>query len=399
MSTNIDKTATFAGAMQLFGFTGTFDETFTGGAIWIGTHTNIESVNPNEFNPVDPSVLIGFQDSSSATLTIPSSLRIPESWAGTTRYINHIFIFDYHTDSGTERGYLNIPIQLNVRALEASDGSGAISLLSAVDNFGNDVTNGVCLENGATTVTMTFATTQTPAADYLFIPVIRRSVDDWEEENVWVKPLVAPETSPDMQQLSSDLIISAPQDFTGGQAVLVLDATKLVLGTYCVGAISKFNNPTPGSAAACLAIDLNWELDISEWNVDRFLISFILDVTTAGLTVLNMSARINVAGYSLNVVFTSGQGEMLVGETTWIDGGVGGSRPSGSGNTYKLSLQVISINTVETVGGRFCAYTAFNLVQDIDIPPEGFVVTNNGIYDQNFVNVYSGITVDTRGDQ
>jgi hypothetical protein len=170
-------------------------------------------------------------------------LRIPDSWAGQTKYLvfSYVFKITIGTYSYFEYSYHTVVISV----AEAST-----DLTATFTQSGQPL--GVKICQGATDpVIMTV--TNALGADYDFIGLVKRTgVAVWTEAESY--------PNANLSQSSPAIIPFIDPDFTGGDAVLHIDPTEMSLDTeYCIRAIAK---PKTSVSTSCAPITVDFTITV-----------------------------------------------------------------------------------------------------------------------------------------
>ena len=371
IAVSIDKT-THTQSMHTFGRTGNFDSSF------VGVLSLITETLPSEEDiellatPVADSMV----DNDTDQVNVNIIYRVPESLAGKTVYITIVFKFSYEVPPADPViGYVVIPTSLTVMDFEDAGGADKISLVSILDQDGNNVANGVCVDLGITElVTYTFQYDDPNPENYSFIPLISEEVigdNRWQEEN--------PYPNANFAQLDSDYIVAADSDFTGGTAQVTIDIRLLPISNYCVSAIAKHNTLTAPDVGACVAMTVHVQISHFYWTDFGFnllvdLIDFILPAGySMGTPKVFMTVK-NGAQIYLDTEMTGIGG--LVGQITdkeflIVDNDPGQGLSRVHDNIYEVSF-TFEIQLTDTTTMETCSYLPDgSVVMQIPTPAVG----------------------------
>lgn len=375
IAVSMDKASYNSSVAGVYGYPGDWGSNFIG----ILTYTSETSLTINDADTIATNgvVLPATQISDDGSTVAAQVIRmIPEDWADSTRIIHFIFQFVHNKSGVIETDYVVIPVHLTIRPFEDGTGAGLIQLISVEDESANDVSKGVCWDQLPETVTFTFQYNGLTPENYLFIPVIKSEFSDWREHNVWVNA--------NLPQYTNELVISADEDFTGGTAELVLDASKFLMGDYCVAAIAKLDNP--GAPVPCVeTLDVTLDLILHMWTFESFTAKLqYLVIPPLGFTVerveLSLSfIRINAGppfffGYLIQLVETNVVG-LIVDSISYPDNVIG-QRPDAGTYTFRVDGL---IRIKETATGRICTFDGFYYEFEVDTPPFNYTPLINFI--------------------
>ena len=269
LAVSLDKSS-HTESMHLFGRTGNFDSAFIGVSMLLTNALPTEEDVAQLATPVPESTITDEAD----TISVNIVYRVPESKANSTFYISFAFKFAYEIPaSDTITGYVIVPFSITVNPFDDLALNNKIDLVSIEDQDGNDVSTAVCLDGRTPpeTITYVFSFDDANPENYAFIPVVSQEVpgdNKWQERNSYVNTNLA--------QLESAYILSSSDDFTGGQAQVVLDAAMFQVGDYCVGAIAKFKNVQPPVISNCPTFDVDITVAYAYWTEYGF--NLIIDI-------------------------------------------------------------------------------------------------------------------------
>lgn len=216
----LDKTA-YNAAILANGSTGTFDTNFK----------NAFFIVRDTLPPISQSILTQFANvvqNDASVLKVETEIRIPESWAGQTKYYLFEFLFRENGVFNNFRYHIDLVI---------NDYDNTIPLVSATQGS-DDATSVICIDK-----TDDACLTFTPETDKFLIPVFHIGSDIIEHNSF---------PSNDLDQLTTDIVKS----FDGSK--LTLDPTKLT-EDFCLKMISKNDGTGTPVEPTCdpLTVDIN----------------------------------------------------------------------------------------------------------------------------------------------
>jgi hypothetical protein len=173
-----------------------------------------------------------------------NSLRIPDDWAGTTKYLvfSYVFKITIGTYSYFEYAYHTIAISV---------AEFSTDLTATFTQGGQPLGNKICQDTGDSPIEMIVTNAQ--GANFDFIGLIKATgTNNWFEEESYAN------TNLPQAGIGSITLIDA--DFTGGDASLQINPELLSLNTeYCIRAIAKEKSVT---APTCAPITIDFTITV-----------------------------------------------------------------------------------------------------------------------------------------